>query len=130
MASAEPPTLRGRVISVLAIILGIFIFYTSFSGPFESLVQRGIFVGIIATLGVLMYPLWPDSRLRPLGIAIDAVMVLTVTVSVTYIIVNFERIMTELPWATTWDMLMGFGTLAVILELSRRTSNLVFPKAT
>ncbi|WP_281968965.1 TRAP transporter permease [Roseovarius nanhaiticus] len=127
MASDEPPTLRSRVISALAILLGIFIFYTSFSGPFESLVQRGIFVGIIATLGVLMYPLWPGTRLRPLGIAIDAVMVLTVTVSVTYIIVNFERIMTELPWATTWDMLMGFGTLAVILELSRRTSNLVFP---
>ena len=127
MADAEPPTLRSRVISALAILLGLFIFYTSFSGPFESLIQRGIFVGIIATLGVLMYPLWPGTRLRPLGIAIDAAMVLTVTVSVTYIIVNFERIMTELPWATTWNMLMGFGTLAAILELSRRTSNLVFP---
>lgn len=127
MASAEPPTLRDRVTSALAILLGIFIFYTSFSGPFESLVQRGIFVAIIGTLGVLMYPLWAGSRLRPLGIAIDAAMVLIVTVSVSYIIVNFERIMTELPWATRWDMLMGFGTLAVILELSRRTSNLVFP---
>lgn len=127
MDTAEPPTLRSRVISGLAVLLGIFIFYTSFSGPFESLVQRGIFVGIIATLGVLMYPLWTGSRLRPLGIVIDAAMVLTVTVSVIYIIVNFERIMTELPWATRWDMIMGFGTLAVILELSRRTSNLVFP---
>ena len=127
MATAEPPTLRGGAISALAILLGIFIFYTAFTGPFESLIQRGIFVNIIATLGVMMYPLWPNSRMRPLGIAIDIAMVTVVTVSVTYIILSFERIMTGLPLATFWDKAMAFGTLTVILELSRRSSSFVFP---
>ncbi len=125
LSTAAP--IRARAISVLAVILGLFIFYTSFTGPFESLIQRGLFVLMITTLGVLMYPLWDGTRLRPLGIVIDAAIVGIVTVSVTYIIVNFETIMTDLPWATPWDMVMGFGTLVAILELSRRTSNLVFP---
>ena len=127
MSSSEAPNLRNRAISALAILLGLFVFYTSFAGPFESLIQRTIFVFMISLLGVLMYPLWISTRMRPYGIAIDFSIVACVTISTIYIIVSFERIMTELPWATPWDVVMGFGTLAAILELSRRTSNLVFP---
>ena len=127
MGQTESRSWRQTAISALAVLIGVFIFYTSFVGPFESLIQRGLFVAMITALGTLMYPLWEGTRLRPLGIVIDLMIVGIVTVSVTYVIVNFERIMTQLPWATPLDMLMGFGTLAAVLELSRRTSNLVFP---
>lgn len=122
-----PANLRQTAIAVLAVLLGAFVFYTSFSGPFESLVQRALFVMTIAALAVLMHPLFEGTRLRPLGIAIDLAIVAIVTTSGCYIIAHYESIMTELPWATPWDMAMGFGTLLCVLELARRTSNWVFP---
>lgn len=125
--SSIPTTMRERAIAVLAVLLGAFVFYTSFNGPFESLVQRALFVMTITALAVLMHPLWHGTRLRPLGIAIDTAIVACVTVSGTYIIANYQTIMTDLPWATPLDMVMGFGTLLCVLELARRTSNWVFP---
>ena len=127
MQKASLGSLREKAIAAIAILLGAFIFYTSFEGPFESLVQRSVFVLMIATLAVLMYPLFSGTRLRPLGIAIDAAIVVIVTVSTVYIVRNYQTIMTELPWAKPVDMIMAFGTLAAILELARRTSNWVFP---
>ena len=118
---------RQTAIAALAVLLGVFVFYTSFNGPFESLVQRAIFVMMITALAVLMHPLFEGSRLRPLGIVIDAAIVGVVTVSGAYIIANYETIMNDLPWANGWDMVMGFGTLACVLELARRSSNWVFP---
>lgn len=120
-------TFREKAIATLAVALGGFIFYTSFAGPFESLVQRSAFVLMIATLAVLMYPLFQGSRWRPLGIAVDVAIVAICTVSTTYIVQNYQSIMTELPWAEPVDMLLAFGTLAAVLELARRTSNWVFP---
>ena len=118
---------RQTAIAALAVLLGVFVFYTSFNGPFESLVQRAIFVMTITALAVLMHPLFEGSRLRPLGVVIDVAIVGMVTVSGVYIIANYETIMTDLPWANGWDMVMGFGTLACVLELARRSSNWVFP---
>ncbi|NDV49009.1 TRAP transporter fused permease subunit [Yangia sp. PrR007] len=122
-----PTRLRQTAIAVLAVLLGAFVFYTSFNGPFESLVQRALFVMTISALAVLMHPLFEGSRWRPLGMFIDAAIVAVVTVSGCYIIGNYQDIMTDLPWATSWDKLMGFGTLLCVLELARRTSNWVFP---
>lgn len=120
-------SLRQKAIAVLSVMLGLFVFYTSFNGPFESLVQRALFVMTIAALAVLMHPLWHGTRLRWLGILIDTAIVAMVTVSGCYIISNYETIMTDLPWAGPLDMIMAFGTLASVLELARRTSNWVFP---
>lgn len=119
--------IRETAIAALAVLLGAFVFYTSFNGPFESLVQRSLFVMTIVALAVLMHPLFAGTRWRPLGMVIDAGIVGLVTVSGSYIIGNYETIMNDLPWATTRDMVMGFGTLLCVLELARRTSNWVFP---
>ena len=35
--------------------------------------------------------------------------------------------MTDLPFANQLDMLLGFGTLFVILELARRSASMIFP---
>lgn len=120
-------SLREALIAILAVSLGAFVFYTSFTGPFESLIQRSIFVLVITWLAVLMYPLGLGKRWRPLGLIVDLMIVATVTTSAIYIMVNFENIMTRLPWAQPWDIAMGFGTLVCVLELARRTSNWVFP---
>ncbi|XWN32583.1 MAG: TRAP transporter fused permease subunit [Devosia sp.] len=126
-AGIKPLTLREKATALLAISLGGFVFYTSFMGPFETLIQRSVFVAMIVTLAVLMYPLFGGTRLRPVGILIDLGIVAITTTSMVYIITNFERIMNDLPWATPLDMVLCFATLASVLELARRTSNWVFP---
>ena len=120
-------SLREKAIAVLAIVLGGFVFYTSFAGPFESLIQRAGFVAMISTLAVLMYPLFAGTRWRPLGIAIDLLIVAVCLTASGYIITNFDRIMTDLPLAGPLDIALAAGALLAVLELARRTSNAVFP---
>lgn len=119
--------LRERAANGLALIIGLFVFYTSFFGAFETLIQRAGFVAMIVTMAVLLYPTGGKSRWRPLGIVLDIAMVGWVLVSAVYVISNFERIMVQLPFAEPIDAWLGFGTLLVILELARRTASLVFP---
>ncbi|TQV81846.1 TRAP transporter permease [Denitrobaculum tricleocarpae] len=127
MTESGTTTLREKAIALLAVSIGAFVFYTSFTGAFESLIQRSVFVAMIATLAVLMYPLFGGSKLRPLGILIDVVIVGICVASSAYVISNFERIMNDLPWAQPVDIALGFATLVAVLELARRTSNWVFP---
>ncbi|MEM8554211.1 MAG: TRAP transporter fused permease subunit [Pseudomonadota bacterium] len=126
-AEETPTSLRDRTASALALVIGLFVFYTSFFGAFETLIQRAGFVAMIVTMAVLLYPTGGKSRWRPLGMVLDTLMVVWVIVSAIYVIANFERIMVDLPFAEPLDVWLGFGTLLVILELARRTASLVFP---
>ncbi|MEM8822204.1 MAG: TRAP transporter fused permease subunit [Pseudomonadota bacterium] len=129
LATADPllQTLRERAVAALSLIIGVFVFYTSFFGAFETLIQRAIFVALIACMGVMLFPTGQARRWRPLGIMIDLAMAVWVIVSAGYVIWNFEEIMTSLPFAEPLDAWLGFGTLLVILELARRSASLVFP---
>lgn len=127
MTESGTTTLREKAIALLAVLIGAFVFYTSFTGAFESLIQRSVFVAMIATVAVLMYPLFGGSKLRPLGIVIDIAIVGVCAASSAYVISSFERIMNDQPWAQPVDIALSFATLVAVLELARRTSNWVFP---
>lgn len=114
--------MRQKLISLIAIALGVFIFYTALMGSFETLIQRSIFVLSIVTLGLLLYP-----TKGKLGWALDGLMWSGVAVSVGYILIQFETIMNDLPIATDWDVAMAIGTLSVVLWLSWRVSSVIFP---
>jgi TRAP transporter 4TM/12TM fusion protein len=127
---AEPaaaPSLRLRAAEALALLIGVFVFYTSFAGAFETLNQRASFVAMIVAMALLLYPTGGGRRWRPLGIALDLLMFGWVLASAVYVIVNFERIMVQLPFAEPLDAWLGLGTLLVVLELARRTASVVFP---
>ena len=117
-------SIRTMLTSGLALLLSIFVFYTSFFGSFETLIQRSLFVMAIVALGLLMYP---TKYQRQVAILIDGAMLATVVVSGTYILFNFTNIMTNLPMAESYDIAMAFGTLTVILILAHRVSSIVFP---
>ena len=131
MSTAPEPealTPRERVALVLAGALGAFIFYTSFFGAFESLVQRAIFVAVIGTLGFVMFPLGAGKPWRPLGLAVDLGLGTGLIAACVYIVVKFEEIMTALPWAQPQDVALAAVAVAAILELARRTTgSLLFP---
>lgn len=113
--------------ATLAVGIGIFVFYTSYFGAFETLIQRALFVAMIVPLSVLLFPLGQGRVWRPLGLAIDLIICAFVIVSAGYIIQNFERIMNDLPFAERIDIILGFGTLLIILEMARRSASFVFP---
>lgn len=119
--------MRDTAAKILAVIIGLFVLYTSGAGPFESLVQRALFVALVVTLGLLMYPLAAGTRLRPLGIAIDAAMAAAIWIACLYIVRNYDEIMNALPWATTADIAMTAGLVVVLLELGRRVVGWIFP---
>lgn len=114
---------RQKLLSLTAGLLSVFVFYTSFFGSFETLIQRSLFVFAVTLLGVLMFP----SKWGRLGVFLDLLGLLAVGVTTVYIIVQFDNIMGDLPLADTADKLMMLSTLATILVLAYRISGPVFP---
>lgn len=119
--------MRESLTKGLALALGGLILYTSATGPFDSLIQRSIFLALVLLLGLAIYPLGAGTRWRPLGIAIDLLLAASAMVACGYIAINQHQILTELPWATLPDMLMTAALVVTILELSRRAIGLIFP---
>ena len=119
--------LRSRTIAVLAKGVGLFVVYTSFFGAFETLIQRAVFVAMITVLGLLLFPLNLGQKFRTVALSLDLAAAGLVVWAAVYIVLNFERIMTDLPFADHIDLFLGYGTLLVILELARRSASLVFP---
>ncbi|MEX0731746.1 MAG: TRAP transporter fused permease subunit [Aquisalimonadaceae bacterium] len=119
--------MREKLTGLLALALGGLILYTSATGPFESLVQRSIFLALVLLLGMTIYPLGAGTRWRPLGITVDAILAAGAVAACGFVALNYERILRELPWATTTDMLMAGALLLAILEISRRAIGVIFP---
>ncbi|WP_299822850.1 TRAP transporter fused permease subunit [uncultured Jannaschia sp.] len=119
--------MRDTAAKALAVLIGLFVLYTSAAGPFESLVQRAIFVALVVTLGLLMYPLGAGTRLRAVGIAVDVVAAVATWIACIYIVINYDAIMNALPWATAWDVAMTAALVLVLLELGRRVVGFIFP---
>jgi TRAP-type uncharacterized transport system fused permease subunit len=116
-----------RVQKGLAILVGLFVFYTAATGPFEGLIQRAIFLAMVTTLGFALYPLGAGKSWRPIGLAIDLGLMAITIAACSYVVWNYDRIMTTLPWATTLDMVLTAGLVLAVLELGRRTVGLIFP---
>ncbi len=119
--------LRGWATKALAALLGAFILYTSAFGAFEGLIQRAIFLGFVVCLGLLMFPLGAGRRWRPAGIAVDALLAVVCVAACTYVVVNYDEIMTSLPTATRLDIVLTVGVVAAVLEVSRRAIGGIFP---
>ena len=116
-----------RVQKTLAIFVGVFVFYTAATGPFEGLIQRAIFLALVCALGLALYPLGAGKSWRPVGLAVDLALCAVTTAACGYVIWNYETIMTSLPWATTLDKALTLGLVVSVLELGRRTVGFIFP---
>ncbi|NDW05947.1 TRAP transporter permease [Jiella pacifica] len=119
--------MRDTAARVLAVLTGLFVLYTSAFGPFESLVQRAVFLGLVVTLGLLLYPLWRGTRLRVAGILVDLCAAVVTWIACGYIVLNYDTIMNSLPWATGSDLAMTVGLVVVVLEVGRRVVGIIFP---
>ena len=122
-----PRGLREWLALVLAVAIGLFTFYTVATGAFESLIQRGVFVALITALGVCLYPLFAETRWRPLGISVDLAIVAAVWAAAGYAVWHFERIMVQRPFAEPHDVWLAALATIALLELARRAVSAIFP---
>lgn len=116
-----------RMRTFLSLLVGGFVFYTAATGPFEGLIQRAIFVALVACLGLALYPLGAGKRWRPIGLTIDLSLAAVTLAACGYVIINYDRIMTSLPYAGTLDKALTIGLVFTVLELGRRAVGLIFP---
>ena len=119
--------MRAWATKSIAVLLGLFILYTSAFGAFESLVQRAIFLALVVVLGLLMFPLGRDRPWRPLGVAVDAILGAFTLAACGYVIVNYDEIMSSLPMATRYDIALTVGVVVAVLDVSRRAIGGIFP---
>lgn len=110
-----------------AVLVGAFVFYTAATGPFESLIQRAVFLALLIPLGFALYPLGAGKSWRPIGVLIDLGLMAVSMAACAYVVIHYDDIMTTLPWATTTDMLLTIGLVVTVLELGRRTVGIIFP---
>lgn len=111
----------------LALLLGSFVFYTAATGPFDSLIQRAMFLSLVVALGFTLYPLGLNKRWRPIGVTVDILLTAITLGACGFIIANYESIMTSLPWAKRTEILLTVGLVGAVLELGRRTVGIIFP---
>lgn len=111
----------------LALLTGAFVFYTAAFGAFESLIHRAVFLALVITLGYTLSPLGEGKAWRRIGMVVDLALVAVSLTACGYIVVNYDRIMSELPWATPLDMALTAGLVIAVLELARRTVGVIFP---
>ena len=116
-----------RIRDGFALLVGIFVFYTAATGPFESLIQRAVFLALVTCLGLSLYPLGKGTGWRTIGLIVDLLLAAVTISACSYIVVNYHEIMTTLPWATQLDMALTVGLVVTVLEIGRRAVGAIFP---
>ncbi|CAM3295389.1 TRAP transporter permease [Thalassospira profundimaris] len=116
-----------RIRDGFALLVGIFVFYTAATGPFESLIQRAVFLALVTCLGLSLYPLGKGTGWRTIGLIVDLLLAAVTISACGYIVVNYDEIMTTLPWATQLDMALTVGLVVTVLEIGRRAVGAIFP---
>ncbi|MBO6806947.1 TRAP transporter fused permease subunit [Thalassospira sp.] len=116
-----------RIRDGFALLVGIFVFYTAATGPFESLIQRAVFLALVTCLGLSLYPLGKGTGWRTIGLIVDLLLAAVTIGACSYIVLNYDEIMTTLPWATRLDMALTVGLVVTVLEIGRRAVGAIFP---
>ncbi|MGB6155641.1 MAG: hypothetical protein WBF60_07025, partial [Castellaniella sp.] len=120
-------TLRTRSASLLTLALSLFVLWTAAFGAQSSLVQRSLFLALVILVALLKFPLFKDSRWRPLGMLIDTVLGIAAAGSCLWVTVNADRIMNSLPTAGPLEIALTAVLVITVLDLSRRAIGLIFP---
>lgn len=100
--------------------------YTSFFGLLEPLIQRSLFVGFgMGAVFLLSYAAASrDGRRRPWH---DILLAAAGFYVCLHIALNNDRLSDFMQDLTTWDMLLGFVAVAVLLEAARRVIGWFLP---
>jgi TRAP transporter 4TM/12TM fusion protein len=131
---ATSSSLRQRLIVVVAAGAALFHMYAAGFSPFTALVQRPVHLALMAVLGFLGLGVRSIRRrgeegevptggvLERTGIWIGWALAAISVVSAIYLALNHEALVRRAATPTSVDLLLGFLTVVVVLELTRRST--------
>ncbi|MBV6274325.1 TRAP transporter fused permease subunit [Alcaligenaceae bacterium CGII-47] len=115
------------VILIFGASIALFHIYVLGVEPINPWYLRAVHVSMMC---ILILALLPISK-GPLGVFLDISMAVFVAASAAYIIINLDQMMYRLVIAPSpWDLLFATGTLAVVLEVTRRSTGIALPLIT
>ncbi|MEW6671382.1 MAG: TRAP transporter permease [Thermodesulfobacteriota bacterium] len=118
-----------KTATFLAVVMSVYHLYTAAFGQPEAMLHRAIH--LLFTL-VLIFLLEISRRTdkEKLKICTDAVLLILVILSIGYLFVNYEYVITRYPYIhplTVWDYALGILLTLILLEASRRMIGWALP---
>ena len=114
---------KAVALPIVVIATAVFALYTGATGPFESAVQRGIFVLLLLPTVFLLVP---SGLMKPSRHA-EAILSLALAAAsigvMAYTLYHYKRLYAE-PFIGTLDIWVGMCGIALVLETVRRTVGL------
>ncbi|MEA3283433.1 MAG: TRAP transporter permease [Synergistota bacterium] len=117
---------QGMLITILAVSMSAFHFYTSGFGLLLALQQRAVHLAFVMALVFLLYPAKqssPKDKIPLMDFALAAV----AAYSALYLVINFNELVNRSGLPTQMDIVMGFVCILLLLEATRRVSSPILP---
>ncbi|MCL6447995.1 MAG: TRAP transporter permease [Armatimonadetes bacterium] len=115
---------RGKIAAVLSICTSLFFLYTSCTGSFPAMIQRGVLLAFTMPLIFLVVPRRVDHFLVR---SLDYICILTAPIPFIYIICVQDQLMMRGGIPNKVDVIMGILATVIILEATRRRSGWALP---
>ncbi|WP_438315641.1 TRAP transporter permease [Sporosarcina sp. FA9] len=110
----------------IAFLYALFHFYTAAFGPFSNIIQRSIHVLFAMVMVFIFYKPSLKSKSQSINIY-DIIFASFLVFSSIYLIVNYNSIMTSSASSTMVQVIIGWTTIILLLEASRRVMGIIFP---
>jgi len=118
---------QGKLVSLIAIAMSCFHFYTSGFGLLLAQKQGAVHLAFTLCLVFLLYPA-TSKQSKTSGIPFyDFILGAVGVASAMYLVVFFNDLTTRAGLPTQTDLIMGFLLIVTLLEATRRISNPVLP---
>ncbi|MEF2071339.1 TRAP transporter permease [Consotaella aegiceratis] len=109
------------VVTVVAVLLGLFHLYTSFAGPLVDIQQRSIHLFTLLAMAFVLYPTTRRSRRDRLSVVDAGLALLAVAVGL-YLIASTDRIVASGGRITGFDAAVGAVALVLVIDAGRRVT--------
>ena len=117
---------EGKLVSIIAVLMSCFHFYTSGFGLLLAQKQGAVHLAFTLALVFLLYP--ANGKCSKTKIPFyDFILAAVGIASSLYLVVFFNDLVTRAGLPTQTDLIMGFLLIATLLEATRRISNPVLP---
>ncbi|QTX31194.1 TRAP transporter permease [Aminithiophilus ramosus] len=117
---------QGLLVTAVAVALSLFHFYTAGFGLLLAIKQRAFHLGVVLFLVFVLYPMSNKSS-RNKTPWYDFVLGAAAAYGCFYLIIHFQTLLLRSGLPTQVDVIMGFVTVGLLLEATRRVSSPVLP---
>lgn len=117
---------QALLVTAVAVGLSLFHFYTAGFGLLLAIKQRAFHLGVVLFLVFLLYPMTEKSS-KTKTPWYDYILAALAAYGCFYLIINFDALLMRTGLPTQMDVIMGFLTVSLLLEATRRVSSPVLP---